>query len=198
MAASHKVKCRIVLALQHGSLNSSCFIYKRKNLNWTFDIFILRLSAAICTQKLTKLMTSTAVLPYFIHEANTKSSLHFTRILSSHGNNFICTGIIFNLNWISWVVTPCLWARISRRFGELCCLVFFWKLVSFRIIIRARTDVDGDKFWFCPEMLVPFERTKTKRADADTELFIVGVRGRLCSCKYFMFDGKYCVIKIRA
>ena len=81
MAASHTAKWPIALASQHGALNSSCFIYKWKNLNWTFDVFILRLSAAICTQELTKLMTSTAVLSYFIHEANTKSSLHFTRTL---------------------------------------------------------------------------------------------------------------------
>jgi hypothetical protein len=133
MTASHSVNSRIVLASKHGALNSSCSIYKWKNHNWTFDVFFLRLSAAICTQELTKLMPTTAVLPYFIHEANTKSSLHFTRIISSYGNNFICTGIIFNLDWISWVVTPCLWARISRRFEESCCLVFLRKLVSSRL-----------------------------------------------------------------
>jgi hypothetical protein len=96
MAASHKVNCSIVLALQHGALNSSCFISKWKNLNWTFDVFILRLSAAICRRELTKLMTSTAVLPYFTHEAKMKCSSHFTRILSLYGKHFICTGIIFN------------------------------------------------------------------------------------------------------
>jgi hypothetical protein len=116
MAASHTAKCPIALASQHGALNSSCFIYKWKNLNWTFDVFILRLSAAICTQELTKLMTSTAVLPYFIHEANTKSSLHFTRTLLSYGSSFIGTGLNFNLDWISWSVTPCLWAKLLRRF----------------------------------------------------------------------------------
>jgi hypothetical protein len=96
-AATHTLNCRFALASQRASWNSSCFIYKWKNLNLTFDVFILRLSAAICTHELTKLMTSTAVLPYFIHEANTKSSLHITRISSSYGNSFIGRGL--NFNW---------------------------------------------------------------------------------------------------
>jgi len=158
MAVSHTANCRIALASQRDALNSSCFIYKWKNLNWTFDVLILRLSAAICTQELTKLMTSTAGLPSFIQVANMKSSLHFTRILSSHVNSFICVRINFNLDWISWAVTPCLWAIISRRFEESCYYVFLWNLVGSRIISRAPTDVDGDGFWFCPWMFVSKER----------------------------------------
>lgn len=181
MAESHTANCRIALASQHDAWNSSCFVYyKWKNLNWTFDVFILRLSAAICTQELTKIMTSTAVLPFFIQVTKTKGNLHFTRLLSSYGNNFISIGINFNLDRISWAVTPCLWAVFFRRFEESCYRNLLWKFGGSRIISRAPTDVDGDEFWFCPGMSVRFERTKAKWAGADTKLFIVW--GRLCGC----------------
>ena len=176
-ATSRTANRRFALVSKGDVFNSSCLIYKWKNMNWTFDVFILRLSAAICTQELTKLMTSTAVLPYFIHEANTKSSLHCTRIFLSFDNSCICTAINFNLDWISWAVTPCLWARISWRFEESCYRVFLWKLASYRIISRAATDVDSDEFLVLSRDVRPFRKKESKMSRRGHRIVYLGGEG---------------------